>query len=135
MEFMAIEVLLNVDHTYRHDLESFLYVLIWQCARQGWRKSKRPQDQPIDSMLKEWYTGSYKKIARTKSGDMEARGFEYLLEEFPLEFECVKPLCRTIRGILFPYGDQGLIVRTPQDPKRLYDPIVKAYSDAILSIR
>ncbi|OXV09097.1 hypothetical protein Egran_03140, partial [Elaphomyces granulatus] len=36
MEFMAIEVLLNVDHTYRHDLESFFYVLIWQCARRGW---------------------------------------------------------------------------------------------------
>ncbi|EDN02894.1 predicted protein [Histoplasma mississippiense (nom. inval.)] len=33
MEFMAIEVLLNIDHTYRHDLESFFYVLIWQCAR------------------------------------------------------------------------------------------------------
>ncbi|KAL1977647.1 hypothetical protein VTN31DRAFT_506 [Thermomyces dupontii] len=29
MEFMAIDVLLNRDHTYRHDLESFFYVLIW----------------------------------------------------------------------------------------------------------
>ncbi|EDN06556.1 predicted protein [Histoplasma mississippiense (nom. inval.)] len=28
MEFMAIEVLLNIDHTYRHDLESFFYVLM-----------------------------------------------------------------------------------------------------------
>ncbi|KAL2041152.1 hypothetical protein N7G274_006096 [Stereocaulon virgatum] len=28
MEFMAIEVLQGVDHTYRHDLESFFYVLI-----------------------------------------------------------------------------------------------------------
>ncbi|KMP04337.1 hypothetical protein CIRG_04028 [Coccidioides immitis RMSCC 2394] len=36
MEFMAIEVLLNIDHTYRHDLESFFYVLIWQCALRGW---------------------------------------------------------------------------------------------------
>ncbi|EEH17351.2 hypothetical protein PABG_07512 [Paracoccidioides brasiliensis Pb03] len=35
MEFMAIDVLLNIDHTYRHDLESFFYVLIWQCARHG----------------------------------------------------------------------------------------------------
>ncbi|ODH51511.1 hypothetical protein GX48_02379 [Paracoccidioides brasiliensis] len=35
MELMEIEVLLNIDHTYWHDLESFFYVLIWQCARHG----------------------------------------------------------------------------------------------------
>ncbi len=28
MEFMAIQVLRNVSHTYRHDLESFFYVLL-----------------------------------------------------------------------------------------------------------
>lgn len=36
MEFIAIKVLLGIDHTYRHDLESFFYVLIWLCARRGW---------------------------------------------------------------------------------------------------
>jgi hypothetical protein len=34
MEFMAIEVLLGISHTYRHDLESFFYVLIW-CETAG----------------------------------------------------------------------------------------------------
>lgn len=34
MEFMAIEVLFDINHTYRHDLESFFYVLIWLCARR-----------------------------------------------------------------------------------------------------
>ena len=34
MEFMAIEVLRGVAHTYRHDLESFLYMLLWICARR-----------------------------------------------------------------------------------------------------
>ncbi|EHK41528.1 hypothetical protein TRIATDRAFT_181068, partial [Trichoderma atroviride IMI 206040] len=29
MQFMAVEVLRMVDHTYRHDLESFFYVLLW----------------------------------------------------------------------------------------------------------
>lgn len=29
LEFMAVEVLRNESHTYRHDLESFFYVLIW----------------------------------------------------------------------------------------------------------
>jgi len=38
MQFMAIEVLQKVDHTYRHDLESFFYVLLWMCARCSWDK-------------------------------------------------------------------------------------------------
>ncbi|EFW14915.1 conserved hypothetical protein [Coccidioides posadasii str. Silveira] len=76
MEFMAIEVLLNVDHTYRHDLESFFYVLIWQCACHGWRKSKQGLEQPKNSLLKRWYTGSYEEIATYKRGNMEAGGFE-----------------------------------------------------------
>ena len=33
MEFMAIDVLCGVEHIYRHDLESFFYVLLWICAR------------------------------------------------------------------------------------------------------
>ncbi|EEH34453.2 hypothetical protein PAAG_05502 [Paracoccidioides lutzii Pb01] len=70
IEFMAIEVLHNIDRTYRHDLESFFYVLIWQCARPGWEKLNelqiQGQDQPKDSMLREWYTGTYKKIATYK---------------------------------------------------------------------
>ena len=33
MEFMSIEVLRKVPHSYRHDVESF-YVLLWICARR-----------------------------------------------------------------------------------------------------
>ncbi|EGC45352.1 serine/threonine protein kinase Sgk2 [Histoplasma capsulatum var. duboisii H88] len=177
MEFMAIEVLLNIDHTYRHDLESFFYVLIWQCARHGWNKLKQLQalyhlhgwlgdsmleiwcagshenianakqgnigaggferiltvefSPPNDSLLTKWYTDTYREIARIKRSDMGADGFEDILSEFPPIFECAKPLCRAIRDILFPYGARGIIVGTPQDPKRLYNPIIKAYDDAI----
>ncbi|OJD11578.1 hypothetical protein AJ78_07680 [Emergomyces pasteurianus Ep9510] len=140
MEFMAIEVLLNIDHTYRHDLESFFYVLIWQCAHHGWQfkpphTSHQLQERPKSSMLKKWYTGNYEEIATYKRGNMEAGGFErILMKEFPPWFDWVKPLCRTIRRILFPHGEEGLIVGTPQDPKRLYNPIIKAYSDAIALI-
>lgn len=38
MEFMAIEVLQRIAHTYRHDLESFFYVLLWICARRTWER-------------------------------------------------------------------------------------------------
>ncbi|EEH36147.2 hypothetical protein PAAG_00470 [Paracoccidioides lutzii Pb01] len=177
MEFMAIEVLFNIDQTYRHDLESFFYVLIWQCARHGWEKLKQLQklyqlrvwsedsmlkkwcteshekienlnqgntetgeferilknefSPPKDSMLKEWYTGTYKKIARIKRTDMDADGLEDILTEFPPAFEFAKPLCTALRDILFPYRVRGIIVGTPQDPNRIYNPIIKAYDDAI----
>jgi len=49
MEFMAIEVLLGISHTYRHDLESFFYVLLWQCGRRGWKFLRK--EQPADSMF------------------------------------------------------------------------------------
>ncbi|KMW68999.1 hypothetical protein BDDG_13193 [Blastomyces dermatitidis ATCC 18188] len=130
MEFMAIEVLLNIDHTYRHDLESFLYVLIWQCARHGWGKNNHPKD----SKLRAWYTGNYEDIANAKLGHMskaENMGFGFILREFPPKFRDVLPLCEALRDILFPYNDKGLIVGTPQDPNRLYDPIIKAYDDTI----
>jgi serine/threonine protein kinase len=64
MQFMAIEVLLGYSHTYRHDLESFLYVLLWICARHGRDFIQNPKGQPKGTMLTGCYTGSYKEIAR-----------------------------------------------------------------------
>ncbi|TPX23174.1 hypothetical protein DIZ76_012499 [Coccidioides immitis] len=119
MEFMTIEVLLN-------------------CVHHGWMKLKKlqlesheGQTPPKDSMLKEWYTGTYKKIARIKRSDMSVDRFDDILSKFSLWFECIKPLCNAVQDILFPYRKKGLIVGTLQDPKRLYDPIIKAYEDAI----
>ncbi|KJZ69251.1 hypothetical protein HIM_11354 [Hirsutella minnesotensis 3608] len=129
MEFMAIEVLQGIDHTYRHDLESFLYVLIWQCARHGWGR-----EWPKDALITKWYTGSYREIAHAKRGDMGVDGFEDILEEFPPHFNCVKPLCRELRGILFPYRE-GLFVGTPKEPEILYGPIIKTFEKAIDDIK
>lgn len=33
-EIMGIEMLLGIDHTYRHDVESFFYVLLWIFAHR-----------------------------------------------------------------------------------------------------
>ncbi|PGH01766.1 hypothetical protein AJ79_07814 [Helicocarpus griseus UAMH5409] len=139
MEFMAIEVLLNIDHTYRHDLEPFFYVLIWQCARHGWeldppQTSRQLQERPRSSLLQNWYIGNYEEIATYKRGNMEPGGFErILMREFPPWFDWVKPLCRAIWHILFPYH-KGLTVGPPQDPNRLYDPIIRAYDDTIAQL-
>ncbi|RMZ85501.1 hypothetical protein DV736_g6579, partial [Chaetothyriales sp. CBS 134916] len=135
MEFMAIEVLLGISHTYRHDLESFLNVLLWQCGRRGWEFVKRVKEQPAESMFTDWYSGTFQKIAKAKRGHMHIDGFEDVLEEFPQpNFDRVKPLCRELRQILFPYKD-GLFIGTPKDPEILYGPIIKAFDKAIDDIK
>ena len=106
MEFMAIEVLLGISHTYRHDLESFFYVLLWLCGRRGWEFVNRLKGRPADSMFTDWYNDSYRKIAKAKRGNMDASGFEDILEEFPSEFDCIKPLCRGVAGNLISYTRQ-----------------------------
>lgn len=42
---LSATVLQGISHTYRRDLEAFLYVLLWLCARRGWAlpgASKKP---------------------------------------------------------------------------------------------
>lgn len=53
MEFMAIEVLQWVAHSYRHDLESFSYVLLWTCARRAWEKEFqcKSRDRPKEKSM------------------------------------------------------------------------------------
>ena len=136
MEFMAIEVLQGIDHTYRHDLESFLYVLVWLCGRRGWDLCENPKGRPEASVLTKWYFGSFKDIAEAKRGYMHVDGFEDILKEFPTAFDSVKPLCRKIRGIIFPLKKNGsLLLGTPPDPpERLYNPIIEAFDSVIADI-
>lgn len=135
MEFMAIQVLRGVAHTYRHDLESFLYVLLWICARRAWEREFECKwvDRPERDILTKWYTGSFADIADAKKGYMHIDGFENILDEFPTAFDHVKPLCEKIRGILFPLlKDGALFTGTPSDPpEKLYHPIIEAFEDAI----
>lgn len=136
MEFMAIEVLRGKAHTYRHDLESFLYVLLWILARRVWERELfcSAIDRPKESDLKKWYTSNFTDIADAKEHVMGVNGFEKLLREFPQAYHTVKPLCGKIRSILFPY-DNGLRIGTPSGPpERLYDPIIGAFDDAIARI-
>ncbi|SLM41353.1 1 protein kinase [Lasallia pustulata] len=133
LEFMAIQVLRRISHTYRHDLESFFYVFLWICARRTWEREFlcSADDAPWESRLERWYSGSYDVIAAAKRGDMGVDGFEEILEEFPQALDCVKPLCRKIQGILFPY-ENGLVIGTPPGPpEKLYDPIIGAFDTAV----
>ena len=138
MEFMAIEVLERAAHTYRHDLESFFYVLLWMCARRVWEREFQCKaiNRPTASMLMDWYTDSFEKIAQRKEYAMGVNGFKKLLNEFPQALDYIKPLCKKIRGILFPLlKDGALSTGTSSDPpEELYHRIIEAFDSAIADI-
>ncbi|KAI0904635.1 serine/threonine-protein kinase Sgk2 [Ustulina deusta] len=134
MQFMAVEVLRTVDHTYRHDLESFFYVLLWMCVRQSWSNGFAGEERPPkESLLRKWEIGNFKDIARTKEGDMTVNSLERIMGEFPEALDVVKPLCLRIRKILFPLDkDERMSFGTPAgDPDQLYRPMIAAYDEAI----
>ncbi|KAI5917190.1 serine/threonine-protein kinase Sgk2 [Camillea tinctor] len=134
IQFMAIEVLRKTDHTYRHDLESFFYVLLWMCARQSWNNGFGGIEKPArESLFRKWEIGSFRDIARIKAGDMTVDGLEVIMSEFPKALDDVKPLCFKIRKILFPLNkDERMSFGTPVgDPDQVYGPIIAAYDEAI----
>ena len=127
-QFMAIEVLERIAHTYRHDLESFFYVLMWVCVYHGWETGKRKDDP-----LQRWYAGRFEDIARTKRGDMTAGGFElHVLPYFVPECESGKGLARKLRSVLF--SDGALHTGTKEKgAKKLYDKVLKAIREELAS--
>jgi len=103
VEFMAIDILLGVEHTYRHDLESLFYVL---CGPRAWERQFRCRlkEQPVHSVLRNWLGGSFRQIAKAKQASMHTDGFDGILAEFAPAFNVVKPLCQELRRIVSPYG-------------------------------
>lgn len=104
IEFMAIDVLCGLEHTYKHDLESFLYVLLWICGRRAWEKEFRCsiRNQPKKRIFQNWYGDCAIVAARSKKGDMDVNWFELVLLQFVPAFDCIKPLCKKVRTLLFP---------------------------------
>ncbi|CAD6499010.1 BgTH12-04664 [Blumeria graminis f. sp. triticale] len=122
MEFMAIGLLKEYTypsngkftHTYRHDLESFFFVLISACIRFGWGKNESPHMETI----RKWY-----------------KGFEdTLLKAFSSKFECLKDLATTLRKILFE-RQKTIWIATDPRPLNLYNSILKAFDDEIVKMK
>ncbi|KKF92201.1 hypothetical protein CFO_g5447 [Ceratocystis platani] len=133
-QFMAIEVLSKKDHTYRHDLESFFYVLLWMCGHQAWSNGFAGEHIPLRyGPLWKWEIGTFEDIAETKEAHMAVAGLEMIMTEFPEALDVVKPLCLKIRNILFPLDkDEHMSVGTPiGDPDQLYNPIIAALDETI----
>ncbi|CAD6500915.1 BgTH12-06619 [Blumeria graminis f. sp. triticale] len=139
MEYIALGILEAIIfetgkgylHTYRHDLESFFYVLVSACIRFGWgdKKSGRPY------ILASWYTGTVKQMYDAKHGAMGSKFFQILiLNHFSARYNCVKALVTRLRAILF---DRSTGVDTSTNPfaDEVYDLILKAFDDEIKGIK
>ena len=137
LEYIAIEILqgalhsktAGIEHTYRHDLESFFYVLLSACIRYGWETGTARRSNP----LRMWYTGSIMDIYAAKTGHMTSAVFEnVVLPEFAPRFAGVKELARKLRDILFSRG--SLCTGTPERPEAMYTPMIQAFNEALKTL-
>ena len=135
-EFMAIQVLQKSAHTYRHDLESFFYVLLWICARRSWEMEFHcsSADRPKDSRLRKWYIGTFEEIAEAKQGYMHADGLKNILKEFPEALGCLKPRCEKLRAILFPLRQGELDTGTHTPAAELYTKVIEVYDETLRTL-
>ncbi|KAG5949472.1 hypothetical protein E4U58_001977 [Claviceps cyperi] len=138
LSFMAVEGLLKINHTYRHDVESFFYLLLWLCGHEAWDPVKglavEGEEQFLESYFQEWHAGTLHQIATHKKGHMANIDClkTTLMCEFPKALDVVKPLCEELWRIIFPPTDLGPNFGTPwNNPGELYDPVITAFDKAI----
>ncbi|RPB25765.1 hypothetical protein L211DRAFT_782201 [Terfezia boudieri ATCC MYA-4762] len=123
--FIALELLLKpqVHHTWRHDLESFLYVLIWLCT-----------DNPYEK-LSAWVKGlEHKDFAMAKFTYITSTEFfEDVLNGFHVRFEPLKELSLAFKEILFkdskmttPAGDESR--------KDIYNKVIQIFDDCVVKL-
>lgn len=128
--FMAIGVLKRECHTYRHDLESFLYLFLWTVI------TNHTESLPETSQLRRWSRGEYDEIAIHKSRDMEKDGFQTILGEFPPELQILKPLADRLHQVLFPLRDGVIWTGTDSSPEavyKLYEGMIRAFEEVIVA--
>ena len=136
LKYMAIEVVAfalcdarrDLEHTYRHDLESFFYVFLDICINYG----RADDSKERNDALRGWYIGLFEDTAFIKRGQMAKSGFESgFLAKFSPTFETLKKLACALRNALFQQGDITY-TGTPKDPSLLYKRMIEAFDDSVL---
>ena len=120
LQFMAIDILdeeVVCQHTWRHDLESFYYLLLWVCVTPGY----------LDGWAAPFAQAAREKIL------MMSHTFERLLKQFKPDYEQVKELAGKLRGILFREG-RVLYTETPVDHQEMYRAMMSAFDEAIAAL-
>ncbi len=137
MAYGLLNARLPPVHTYRHDIESLFYVLLWVYGVRSWKNKnlKTQTPRPNLSDFSGWNRGDVRDCAASKHNTMTApENFDRLLGDFPPNLECIKPFLRRIREHLFPgvnpdYNTKDL------DPETFYTPITNILGYAIKAIQ
>ncbi|KAJ3495876.1 hypothetical protein NLG97_g3067 [Lecanicillium saksenae] len=94
LEFLAVGLARGDPNTYRHDLESFFYVLLRVVAcNKGL--------VPAGSRLNRWAADDWEEAIAARAADMQRDNFELLLNEWDPRFEKCKKLAWKLWKFLF----------------------------------
>ncbi|KAB8069840.1 hypothetical protein BDV29DRAFT_182013 [Aspergillus leporis] len=113
--FMAIGLLLGEQHSFRHDLESFFWVLFWICIHYD-----GPNKEVGQTDFDCWNYEDDRKLAHSKKGIVDDEGdFLKIAEEsFTSYYQPLVPWVNRLRRVIFPGG-----VRRKDEDTRLYTQI------------
>lgn len=120
--FMAIGLLLGEQHSFRHDLESFFWVLFWICIHyNGPGQEVGPTDFDC------WNYEGDRKLARSKQGIVadEEDFLKIARESFSSYYQTLVPWVNRLRRVVFPGG-----VRRKNDDTHLYAQIKDIIQEA-----
>lgn len=131
--FMAIDLMRGSPHTYRHDLESFLYVFLHIAI------SYHSPDPPMTSRLNAWQIlDPWPELAAKKLAMIEdEKTWRALTDEFTPSWEKFVWLADELRTILFRLGEGGeggIFLGTEEGKEErddLYNKIIGAFDKAI----
>ncbi|KAH6843461.1 hypothetical protein B0I37DRAFT_408294 [Chaetomium sp. MPI-CAGE-AT-0009] len=137
--FQAIGVLQaylpNNPHTYRHDLESFLYTFLFLATCQRPVPAGLNQLQlPPASRLYQWTQGRPVDQARRKTSDMSVENFGGITAEFTPEFQHLQGFAERLRKVLFPVRDDEVWTgtdMTAEGTDALYGAMISAFEEVI----
>ncbi|KAF3481541.1 uncharacterized protein GIQ15_04300 [Arthroderma uncinatum] len=99
--FMAIGVLLNEQHSFMHDLESFFWVLFWICIHY-----EGPDKGKVVEGFEDWNYMSTEKLAGVKKGAIDDEGdfLKSTAEHFTEYYQPLVPWVNRLRRVVFPNG-------------------------------
>jgi hypothetical protein len=128
-EYMALEIIEGegeVSHTFRHDVESFFWVLLSIGLLDGREKG---DDKPIQK----WYRGGYFDVFDAKVSELTKLGRPKT--SFSARFEQIRPLLRQLKNILFyPAGTNNeVFLGAHSHADALYKDVIDALTDAIVN--
>ncbi|KAL7270699.1 hypothetical protein RUND412_006586 [Rhizina undulata] len=128
LEFMSLNVLKRRQHTFRDDLESFLYVLLFICFKWNAPLLPNKEPTPIDCWSRPNFDDAY---AMKVAFMVVQEDFEDKLKKMPAKMQSLIPLLIELRSEIRPWGTKFELGQPGTDAGQLYDEVIKAFNKVI----